>query len=68
MIATLLLIGWALAVMLFSSGCAGMEVGGKLGVYRVDSRSDRSATTERQTKPLLCYLKQCNGEELSRGS
>lgn len=37
------------------TGCSGMEVGGKFGVYRVDEKSDHSRTY-RKNVPLACYL------------
>lgn len=48
---------YALAAYLMASmtGCAGMEVGGRLGVYRVDERREEQRTY-RQALPLKCYL------------
>jgi hypothetical protein len=48
------------ASLLFGTGCfsAGYEVGGRLGIYRVDSRSDSSATLATPT-PWKCYLIPC---------
>lgn len=48
------------------SGCSGMEVGGRLGVYRVDERQE-SQRTYRQAVPLKCWFSTCtetpsNGE------
>ena len=56
MIVSLLLWG-GLAYAL--TGCAGVELGGKLGVYRVDERADSSATKISQTKPLKCWFVSC---------
>lgn len=39
-------------------GCSGMEVGGRLGVYRVDERQE-SQRTHRQNVPLKCYFLSC---------
>lgn len=58
-----------LIAMIALSGCSGIEVGGKLGVYRVDERSEQSRTY-RQNVPLKCYFVSCadvQGDE-SRGS
>ena len=45
------------------TGCSGMEVGGKFGVYRVDERSDHSRTY-RNNVPLACYLwKNCGAQQ-----
>lgn len=53
--------------MLLTTGCAGVELGGRLGLYRVDERADSSATVQAQTKPLKCYFVNCTEGE-SRGS
>ena len=42
-------------MMCFGTGCAGMEVGGRLGVYRVDERQESQKTYANQ-KPAICYL------------
>jgi hypothetical protein len=41
-----------------TSGCSGMEVGGRLGVYRVDERQD-SSRTHREAVPWKCYFVPC---------
>lgn len=41
------------------SGCAGIELGGRVGAYRVDSREERQSTRIEQTKPLKCYFVDC---------
>lgn len=51
----------AILIALGSSGligCSGMEVGGRLGVYRVDERQE-SQRTHRQNVPLKCYFLSC---------
>lgn len=53
----MLAIGLA-AVAFLSSGCGGMELGGRLGVYRVDERQE-SQRTYRQAMPLKCWFTQC---------
>lgn len=45
----------AALVMIALSACTGIEVGGKLGVYRVDTYS-HSVDTKKQPLPLKCYL------------
>jgi hypothetical protein len=50
------------AIALATTGCSGLEVGGKLGVYRVDERQESQAT-HRQPMPLKCYFVNCNSEE-----
>lgn len=42
-------------MMCFGSGCAGLEVGGKLGLYRVDERQE-SQKTYVNPRPAICYL------------
>lgn len=69
----LLIAGWAwaaIALVALStlSGCAGVELGGKLGLYRVDEKQDSSATVQAQTKPFVCYFKQCTQEEINHAS
>lgn len=53
----------ALAIALFFSGCGGMELGGKLGIYRVD---DRQETMQVKTvnQPLKCLFVPCNTNEV----
>jgi len=41
------------------TGCAGVEFGGKAGIYRVDEREERQATRREQTKPLKCWFVDC---------
>lgn len=49
------------------TGCSGMEVGGRLGVYRVDQRQESQAT-HRNPMPLKCYLwADCAGGPASNG-
>jgi len=50
------------SIAIWCSGCAGVEVGGKFGLYRVDERADSSATVQAQTKPLKCYIVDCSNE------
>lgn len=46
------------AIMLGFEGCGGMEIGGRLGVYRVDEKQD-SSRTYRQNPSLRCYFVNC---------
>ncbi len=39
-------------------GCSGLEVGGKLGVYRVDTHSEQSVTLKKPL-PLKCFFTTC---------
>ena len=48
----------ALGAMALMTGCSGMEVGGRLGVYRVDERQE-SQRTYRQGTPIKCYFVNC---------
>lgn len=49
----------AALVMIALSACTGLEVGGKLGVYRVDERQDSSRTNVENRVPLKCYFVDC---------
>ena len=48
-----------------TTGCSGVEIGGKIGAYRVDERQE-SQRTHRQPIPLKCYFTACSGEERSQ--
>lgn len=50
----LLIVGCGILLM-SGSGCAGLEVGGRLGLYRVDARKE-SQETYMNHKPAICYL------------
>lgn len=60
---------WAsiLAIVAVTSGCSGVEVGGKLGVYRVDERQE-SQRTYRKPTPWKCYFTNCEPEMEASGS
>lgn len=47
------------AVVLLCSGCTGIELGGRLGVYRVDERQESSRTNVENKVPLKCYFVDC---------
>lgn len=49
----------ACGVLLLVSGCTGIELGGRLGVYRVDERQDSSRTNVENRVPLKCYFVDC---------
>ncbi len=53
---------WVVAayLLLAGTGCAGMEVGGRLGVYRVDEQESHSKTYRQDTKPLKCMFVSCD--------
>lgn len=57
MIGALLLAGWLLTIMLFSSGCAG-EI--YLGARRID---EVQQTQVMKDKPLKCLFVECGGVE-----
>ena len=42
-------------------GCSGLEIGGSLGVYRVDTHKQASETYHKPT-PWICYFKSCESE------
>jgi len=44
------------------SACSGLEMGGKLGIYRVDERQE-SQRTYRRAVPWKCYFTACNDVE-----
>jgi len=50
----------ACSLLLLVSGCTGMEVGGRLGVYRVDERQESSRTNLENKVPLKCYFVDCS--------
>jgi hypothetical protein len=53
------------AVLCLVSGCTGIELGGRLGVYRVDERQESQKT---HNVPLACYLWRKCGVEPSGNS
>lgn len=59
-----IIIGVLIAVL---TGCGGMELGGKLGVYRIDDRSE-AITVKTADKPLKCLFIECPGLENIKGS
>lgn len=46
-------------ILCLVSGCTGLEVGGRLGVYRVDERQEFSRTNLDNKVPLKCYFVEC---------
>ncbi len=49
----------ACSVLMLVSGCTGIELGGRLGVYRVDERQESSRTNVENKVPLKCYFVDC---------
>ena len=43
-----------------TAGCAGVELGGKMGIYAVDQREEVQ-TTKSRSKPLKCLWSQAEG-------
>ncbi len=46
-------------VMMVTSGCSGIELGGKLGVYAVDERKEVQETASK-SMPLKCRFVNCS--------
>jgi hypothetical protein len=46
-------------IVLCCSACTGIEMGGKVGVYRVDERQESSRTNVENRVPLKCYFVDC---------
>lgn len=46
-------------LLLAISGCTGIEVGGRLGIYRVDQQVNSSQTNVQNKVPLKCYFVEC---------
>lgn len=55
----LIVTAFVVIVAVLASGCAGMEVGGKVGIYKVDDRDVRETNRSRSV-PLICLIKNCN--------
>ena len=53
----------ALAIALFFSGCGGLELGGRLGVYRVDDRQEQ-VQVKTINQPMKCLFVPCNQSEV----
>ena len=56
---------WLLALAFLGTGCAGLEVGGKVGLYAVDEREEVQ-TTRSKRRPLRCLWANdvaCTGQE-----
>lgn len=52
---------WAAIISIVAmtcTGCSGVELGGRLGVYRVDERQE-SQRTYRKPLPWKCYFTNC---------
>lgn len=57
---------WGL-ILLTMTGCGGMELGGKLGLYAVDQRNEEVKTAT-FNQPLKCRFWTCPEQGVSRGS
>lgn len=66
-IATILTVAVTATIALTQLGCAGVELGGKLGMYRVDERQESSKTYDRKVG-LRCMFVDCNKETEPQGS
>jgi hypothetical protein len=51
--------GFAAWAVLTTTGCAGIELGGKVGIYEVETRDTQETVTTR-AKPFICRLRQCD--------
>lgn len=67
-------LGYSLLILLgigYLTGCGGFEVGGKVGLYRVDEHAESSRMV-RKPLPLKCYFTDCsqlvNANEEAHGS
>jgi hypothetical protein len=50
-------------IVLCCSACTGIEMGGKVGVYRVDERQESSRTNVENRVPLKCYFVDCYSQQ-----
>lgn len=48
---------------LLLQACAGVELGGKLGVYRVDQKRESQATYAKKTVPFRCLFWPCTNTQ-----
>ena len=46
-------------VVVMLSACAGLELGGKMGIYGVSDRRE-TQDTQSHAKPIVCWWKQCD--------
>lgn len=49
------------------TACAGLEIGGKAGIYAVDERQETQTTASRM-RPLKCLFVKCETETYPQGS
>jgi hypothetical protein len=66
-VATLVTIVLSATIAVFGSGCAGAEIGGRLGIYRVDERQESSKTHDRKVG-LRCLFTDCDKSQEVQGS
>lgn len=50
----------------YLSGCSGVELGGKLGLYEVTQRDEQVSSKTRQI-PFRCRFVNCNQEDFNYG-
>jgi hypothetical protein len=60
---TLKMVVSALVVVAWCTGCSGIELGGKVGLYAVDERHEVQDTRSK-SMPLKCRFVQCTNAEL----
>jgi hypothetical protein len=53
----------AVAVAATTSGCTGLEVGGKAWITRVDERQESQRTHRENVVPLKCYFVDCSQDD-----
>jgi hypothetical protein len=53
-------------IAILCSACAGMEIGGRAGIYRVDEQQSSSRTYRQDTKPIKCMFVNCDGPKRYR--
>lgn len=47
------LLFWGLILLISTQGCAGIKVGGEVGIYRVDEQTSSNKTID---KPWQCFV------------
>lgn len=55
----------AIGIIIFMTGCSGIELGGTVGLYKVDERSQETKVATKGL-PLKCWFTNC--EEVNHGS
>lgn len=72
LIERLCFVGFAAGTIALASGCSiaspgGFELGGKLGLYSVDERSESTQVVTKNV-PWKCRFTNCENQEVARGS